>query len=253
MKNTKTKIILSAIIFSAVIGFVGTANAAGASLYVSPATLTKTAGDTFNVSVGFNASGNKVCAVEGTLVFNNLTCQSITMAGDVTPQSSPTCANPYFLIGVPSCTTADKVLLTVLVKAGSASTASIGLTSVDIIGEGVSVGSASVSASYTISAVPAPAPTPKPNPMPMPVPKTKIIQENGQPIQPQPTPQPTQQIETSTQVQPTAPENNLLADVATASPKQTTNILLIVLVIVAILGVVAYGIYRFEKSKKKQP
>ncbi|PJA01760.1 hypothetical protein COX74_01025 [bacterium (Candidatus Gribaldobacteria) CG_4_10_14_0_2_um_filter_41_16] len=253
MKNTKTKIILSAIIFSAVIGFVGTANAAGASLYISPATLTKTAGDTFNVSVGFNASGNKVCAVEGTLVFNNLTCQSITMAGDVTPQSSPTCANPYFLIGVPSCTTADKVLLTVLVKAGSASTASIGLTSVDIIGEGVSVGSASVSASYTISAVPAPAPTPKPNPMPMPVPKTKIIQENGQPIQPQPTPQPTQQIETSTQVQPTAPENNLLADVATASPKQTTNILLIVLVIVAILGVVAYGIYRFEKSKKKQP
>lgn len=253
MKNTKTKIILLAIIFSAVIGFVGTANAAGASLYISPATLTKTAGDTFNVSVGFNASGNKVCAVEGTLVFNNLTCQSITMAGDVTPQSSPTCANPYFLIGVPSCTTADKVLLTVLVKAGSASTASIGLTSVDIIGEGVSVGSASVSASYTISAVPAPAPTPKPNPMPMPVPKTKIIQENGQPIQPQPTPQPTQQIETSTQVQPTAPENNLLADVATASPKQTTNILLIVLVIVAILGVVAYGIYRFEKSKKKQP
>jgi len=140
MKNTKTKIILSAIIFLSVIGFVGTVDAAGASLYVSPATLTKTAGNSFSVSVGLNASGNKVCAVEGTIVFNNLSCQSITVASDVMAQSSPICSNPHFLIGIPNCTTSDKILLTVSVK-------------------GVSVGSASTSGNYTINAVPTPKST----------------------------------------------------------------------------------------------
>ncbi|MDP3956249.1 MAG: hypothetical protein Q8Q18_03335 [bacterium] len=159
MKHTKTKIILSAIVFLSVISIASTAYAAGASLYVSPASLTKTVGDTFGVSVGFNASGNKVCAVEGTLAFNNLSCQNITLAGDVTPQSSPTCSNPYFLIGVPSCTMADKVLFTVSVKTVDASAASISSTGVDIIGEGVSVGSASISGNYTINAVPKATPT----------------------------------------------------------------------------------------------
>ena len=154
MKNIITKIILSAIIFLSAMGFVGTANATGASLYVLPASLTKTAGDVFSTSVGFSASGNKVCAVEGTLIFNNLTCQSITVASDVMAQSSPTCSNPYFLIGIPNCTTSDKTLLTVLVKAGSAGTASVSATSIDIMGEGASVGSASTGGNYTINALP---------------------------------------------------------------------------------------------------
>ena len=179
MQNTKMKIILSAIIFLSVVGFVGIADAAGASLYVSPVSLTKTAGDNFSVSVGFNASGNKVCAVEGTLVLNNLTCQSITVADDVMAQSSPTCSNPHFLIGVPSCTTADKVLFAVLVKAGNAGTASISSTAVDIIGEGVSVGSASISGNYTINAVLAPQPVPAPAPTSV-VPKKSDIEAPAQ-------------------------------------------------------------------------
>jgi hypothetical protein len=161
MKNTKTKIILSVTILLSVVGFVGTVNAAGSSLYVSPASLTKTAGEVFSVSVGFNASGNKVCAVEGTIVFNNLTCQSITVASDVMAQSSPTCSNPHFLIGIPGCTTSDKVLLTLSVKAGAAGTASVNATGVDIIGEGASVGSTSIGGNYTINAVPIPTPTPE--------------------------------------------------------------------------------------------
>jgi len=153
MKNIKTKIILSVIVFLSAAIFINTVNAAVSSLYVSPASLTKNAGDTFSVSIGVNASGNKVCAVEGTLVFNNLFCQNITVAGDVISQSSPTCSNPHFLIGVPSCTTADKVLFTASVKGGSAGTASISFTGVDIIGEGVSIGSNSISGNYTINAV----------------------------------------------------------------------------------------------------
>jgi hypothetical protein len=242
MKNTKTKIILSTIIFLSVVGFVGILNAAGASLYVSPASITKTAGDTFSVSVGFNASGSKVCAAEGTLVFNNLSCQNITVAGDVTPQSSPTCSNPHFLIGVPSCTTADKVLFTVSVKAGSVGTASINLTGVDIIGEGVSVGSASISGNYTINAVPTLTPTLTPTPTPIPTPKP--TQQVTQPT--------AQQVETP--VQSTTPENNLPANVGAASVATTgskwTNFLWIVLII-AIILCVAYGIYYLIKRKKK--
>ncbi len=164
MKNTKTKIILSAIIFLSVISIVGTAIAAGASLYVSPASLTKIAGDTFNVSVGLNASGSKVFAVEGTLVFNNLSCQSITVADGLMAQSAPTCSNPHFLIGIPNGTIADKVLLTTSVRSRSVGVASINSTGVDIIGEGVSVGSASMSGNYTINAVPKPKTTPASKP-----------------------------------------------------------------------------------------
>jgi len=159
MKNIKTKIILSAIIFLSITGLSGTANAAEASLYVSPASIAKTAGNIFSASVGFTAANNKVCAVEGTLVFSNLTCQGITVADGVMAQSSPTCSNPHFLIGVPNCATSDKTLLTISVKAGNAGNASISVTGVDIIGEGSSVGSTSTKGNYTINAIPKPVTT----------------------------------------------------------------------------------------------
>ena len=156
----KTKLILSIIILLSIFGFAGTAKAIDSSVYVFPTSLTKTVGNVFNVSVGFNATGNKVCAVEGTLVFNNISCQSITVASDMMAQTSPTCSNPHFLIGVPSCSLSDKVLMTVSVKAKTVGTASISLTGVDILGEGVSVGSTATIGTYTINPVPAPAPAP---------------------------------------------------------------------------------------------
>lgn len=153
MKNIRTKIILLTIIFLSIISVTNIAYAKESSLYVSPTDLTKTTGDTFNVSVGFNASGNKVCAVEGTLNFDNLSCQSITVVNGVMTQSTPTCSNPYFLIGIPNCTTLDKVFLTISVRTGSSETASINFTEVDLIGEGLSVGSGSIAGNYTISSV----------------------------------------------------------------------------------------------------
>ena len=99
-------------------------------------------------------------------------------------QSSPTCSNPHFLIGVPGCTTVDKVLFTASVKAGSAGTASIGLTGVDIIGEGVSVGSASISGNYTINAVPKSTTAPAPTPAPTPTTENVTTTPEAQPAQP---------------------------------------------------------------------
>ncbi len=247
MKNNKTKIVLSAIICLSVVGFFGIADAAGPSLYILPASLIKTAGNIFNVSVGFNALGSRICAVEGTLVFNNLSCQSITVASDVMAQSSPTCLNPHFLIGIPNCATSDKVLLTASVKAGSAGTASINATGVDIIGEGASVGSASTSGNYTINAIlaanPAPAPTPKPILTPTPAQQTA-----------QPTEQTTEQGEAPVEqaIQETAQEPSVTgqqASLATASPARTITIIAIVLLIIAIIG---GGWYMLSKKKKSE-
>ncbi|MFA5072227.1 MAG: hypothetical protein WC511_07825 [Candidatus Pacearchaeota archaeon] len=153
MKNIKINIILGVIFLSAV-AFIGIANADSPSLYVSPSDLSKNAGSVFNASVGVNVQSNKVCVIEGTLVFNNLTCQNITLDSGVIAQVSPTCNNPYYLIGIPSCAVANKELLTVSVKAGVAGTASISHSGVDIIGEGVSIGSSSVGSNYTINSVP---------------------------------------------------------------------------------------------------
>ena len=241
-KNTKTKIILSAIIFLSVVSFVGIVNAAGASLYVSPASLTKTAGNTFSVSVGFNASGSKVCAVEGTLVFNNLSCQSITVASDVMAQSSPTCSNPHFLIGIPNCTTSDnKTLLTLSVKAGNVGTASISPTAVDIIGEGASIFTAFVGGNYTITA-PVVVQQPVAQPKEPSVVKTQPEETQETPKVETPTQQPTQ---VNNEEPSTAGQQ---ASLATASPARTITIVIIVLLAIAIIG---GGWYMLSKKKNK--
>jgi hypothetical protein len=179
MKNTKTKFILLTIAILSIVGITKIADAASSSLYVSPATLTKAVGNVFSTTVGVKAAGNKVCAAEGTLVFNNLTCQSISVASGLMAQSTPTCADPYFMVGIPSCTTLDKTLFTVSVKAGKAGAATLGSTSIDIIGEGLSLGSASASGKYTITAA-APVPTP--------VPVVKPTPKGGTTTVPEPTP-----------------------------------------------------------------
>lgn len=253
MKNTKTKIILSVIIFLSVIGFIGTANAAGVSLYISPASITKTAGDTFNVSVGFNASGGKVCAVEGTLVFNNLSCQSITVSGDIdiVKQSSPTCSNPHFLIGIQNCTTSDRVLLTASVKAGSAGTASVSATGVDIIGEGVSVGSASTSGNYTINAVPKLTPTPTtPTPTAKTTPKTEIS-----PI-PTLSPSPAESPTVVAQATPgqSKEQGYLLAAIGNVLSFGTGKTWLLIVVVILILAAIAcVAAYFIKKTRKPRP
>ena len=96
MQNNKIKVILLSLIVLFTVSFIGTVKAANTSLSVFPATLTKEAGSQFGVSVVANTSGTKICAVEGRLVLNNLSCVSITILDDVISQSSPTCANPYF-------------------------------------------------------------------------------------------------------------------------------------------------------------
>ena len=141
-----------------VLGFVGIAEAA--SLSISPATITKAAGDVFDASIMVNGSGSKVCVVEGILALSNLSCQSITVADGLMAQTAPTCTSPKFIIGIPGCATTEKTLFTASVKAGSAGVTSLSFTGVDIIGEGMSLGSASVGGTYTVVAAATPVVTP---------------------------------------------------------------------------------------------
>jgi hypothetical protein len=161
MMKTKNYFFLS--LLAAGLLLATSAQAGTAGLYVSPNTATKNVGDTMTITVGVAAADNEVYAVEGTLAFDNLTCQSITVAGGLTPQTSPSCASPSFLLGVPGGTKVSKTLLTVVVKATAAGTAKLTVTNVDIVGKGTSLSKAGASGSYTVnSTTQAPAATVEP-------------------------------------------------------------------------------------------
>jgi len=156
---SKIKILLFIGILIGGFGFYYLAEAAAPSLYVSPATLTKNVGEMFDISIGVNPNGNKVCVVEGKLILDKLSCRTVKMEEGLLAQSSPSCDDLYFLIGIPGCATNSKTLFTVTVKAGSAGNATANFTRVDIIGEGVSISSAFSGGSYTlISSISPPPP-----------------------------------------------------------------------------------------------
>lgn len=132
------------------VAFYNPAEAAGASVYVSPASVSKNVGDVFDISIGVNPAGEKVCAVEGNLNLDKLSCQNIVIGEGIMAQSSPSCGNLYFLFGIPSCSDESKTLFTITVKANNVGAATADFTGIDIIGEGVSVSSDSSGGSYNL-------------------------------------------------------------------------------------------------------
>jgi len=157
------------------------AMAEGSSLYVSPANGTKTVGANFTISAKVNTSGEKVCVVKGTLVFSNLSCRGITVADGIMAQSMPTCSNPHFLLGIPTCTTSNKSLFSVTVRGQSIGSASVNFTGAGVIGAGVLISSNSTGGAYTIKAAESPTPSPMPqaSPTPVPTPNNEISQPGG--------------------------------------------------------------------------
>ena len=175
MKNIKMKIVLLTTVFLlSVAGFAGTADAASTFLYVSPTNVSKTAGSVFNATVGLNNAGDKVDTIEGTLVFNNLSCQGITPvdADNLTWATWPTCSNPKFIVGFHGGTMSDKTLMTISVKTANTNPSSINFKGIDIIGEGVSVSNAAVAGNYNVAPVVKPAPVVVPAPVVKTTPKT---------------------------------------------------------------------------------
>lgn len=155
MKKNITKILFPSLIVLAFIGFSHVTNASTVpSVYVTPTGITKNVHEVFSVSVNVSASDSKVYAVEGTINFKNLNCESITVADGLMPQTTPTCAKPYFLIGIPSGTVKDTVLATITLKGNAVGEATVSIANVDIIGEGKSVSTNSTIGSYIIKTGP---------------------------------------------------------------------------------------------------
>src|ERR1035437_7197829 len=82
--------------------------AASSVLSVLPLLGSSTVGTSFNISVQINSAGNNVCVVKGTINFDKLTCQSITLANGLIAQTAPTCSVPNFTIGIPKCASISK-------------------------------------------------------------------------------------------------------------------------------------------------
>lgn len=150
--NISKKSVLLPAVFS-ILSLAVAAQASAAGLYVSPASATKNVGDTITATVGVSAGGDTVYAVEGTINFDGLSCQSITVTDGVQVQSAPSCASPKFLLGLASGVTASKSLVTIVAKAAAAGSAKISVTGVDVIGAGSSLSTAGASGSYTIGSV----------------------------------------------------------------------------------------------------
>lgn len=153
MKRYKNKILILGFMGILIVCFGAwrTVEAADSSIYVSPAQASKEIGDTFDISVKINPNEQKVCVVEGKMSLTKLSCQKVTMGSGISAQTSPSCDDLSFLLGIQGCTTSKKkTLFTVRVKAKSAGSATVEFTGVDIIGEGVSISSVSSGGSYTI-------------------------------------------------------------------------------------------------------
>jgi len=234
MKNTNIKILFLSFVLLSIFSFALTAQAAGDSLYISPATSTVNAGGNITVSVIAGTSGDKICAVQGTIIFNNIACQNITVTNGLLVQTSPTCSSPNFVLAIPKCTTTDSTLFTVSSKAGSVGTASISFSGVKLAGVGVVVGTTSFGGNYTINALPVVTPTPTP--------KTS-----------EKTTTKTEQVTTTPKT--TATTNNLQASLAGATGKSLflawiwSNIIWIIVLILA--TAVAYVFGRISCKKRK--
>ena len=237
MKNYKIKIVLSIFTILLCGGFTGIAKAASPVLSVSPSNLTKNVGDSFDILAEINPSANKICAVEGTIVINNLTFKNITIAGDVTPQSAPTLSNYHFLIGIPGCTVSDRTLFTMSVKAENVGSSSVSFRDVDLIGAGTSAGSTSIGGNYTIQNIVVSNTI---------VPKTKIVAKIAPTSATTTITKPVvQQDNTITQTTPVSQS----AAAINAVPAESNNISMWVWIIIGliILGFVIYYIYKKRK------
>ncbi|MBU2539885.1 hypothetical protein KJ786_01890 [Patescibacteria group bacterium] len=219
-----------------IVGIFGTSQivfADSSMLSVSPASLNSTVGKAFNVSVRIDPTGNKVCVIKGTLILNNLSCQAITVASGLYAITTPTCASPSFILGIPKCTTTAQSIISVSVKGVKAGQSNLSFTGVKVIGT-EDVAFVSQGGAYNIAVASAQTTTPN------------VIQQT--PTQEETT-TPTQE-ET---FQEATPENNILPNTQTATLVATSsrwiNVFWVLLSLV-IVACAVYAIYRLKGKKK---
>ncbi len=148
----------------------GIANASNSLIYVSPNNLDKQVGENFVLAVMVDTAGSKVCAVEGELRLDKLSCQNIVLGEGLAVQKMPSCSDLSFLIGIKKCATENKTLFTIAVRADQAGTATASFADVDVMGEGFSLSKTSVNGNYNLTAAAPITPVKKATPVPVVVP-----------------------------------------------------------------------------------
>jgi len=182
--------------------------------------------------VQLTPSTDKVCVVAGTLNFNNLICQNITLADGVMAQTTPTCDSPNFALGIPKCTTDVKSLFSIKTKGNNVGQGTVSITGLKTIGA-TDIASTSQNGSYNIVAV-------------KPAESTNETSANTKPTTL--TPGQVKQLENA--VQENAPEN-IPATAGAASLLTLIHAKYFwPLLIIFILVCVGYSIYYFINKKK---
>ncbi|MCX6718613.1 MAG: hypothetical protein NTY81_03395 [Candidatus Staskawiczbacteria bacterium] len=242
------KIILLALIIAGTLSLsVGQIVLADAStLSVSPASANNSVGAEFDVLVQLNPANNKVCVVKGTIDLTNLSCQSITLASGVMAQTTPTCASPNFVLGIPKCSAVEQNLFSVSVQGIQAGPATLSIEGAKVIGAGADVASTLQNGTYNITAV-----------IPTPVLAPIVAPKTPKPVQPvaQQELQPAQESQTFIE-QTTTPENSENNVPTTAGTAGLSSIVKSVyfwpILIILIIVLAGYGIYYFLERKKEK-
>lgn len=233
----KKIIILSLLAIVGVLGAGQMVSAVSPVLSASPATANSVVGTPFNVSVQVNPENNKVCAVRGTIAFNGLDCQNITVASGVMAVTTPTCANPTFLVGITKCTTSVQNLFSVSVKGTKVGTSTLSFTAVRIMGAGDGVSSVWQGGAYSITAVSKPVPEATQSAT------TAVVKS---------TPTTTVATEVTAPVDQTNLNNVIPAGVGAAALSEAGTKWYNYFLIALIIAVIVYGIYfTITKRKKK--
>src|SRR3989338_8604030 len=265
LKNRK---ILVSVVYVSFITAANFAVAASPSVFISPANLEKEIGQSFDLSTRVDGAGQKVCVVEGKISLNNLSCQSIAVSDGLSVQTSPTCANPAFLLGIQGCNSAVKNLFTITVKAANSGGASAIFSDLDIVGEGVSISNISTGGNYTITAPVAPTiviptlviptlVTPPQSQLPVAESQPQTTQENpGEQVIPQAEEEQTSNLVVPVVFETGTDSTGLLASVANILSFGTGKAWLLVISVAIILiifaSVVIYFVKKFRKEKIQQ-
>ncbi|MFH0846319.1 MAG: hypothetical protein V1851_02910 [Patescibacteria group bacterium] len=124
--------------------------ASGPIVSVFPTGLDKGVGSTFVAKIQLDSNGSNVCAVEGKIKLDKLSCENIILGKGLMAQKFPTCDDLSFLIGIPKCKIDGKDLFSVFVKATESGLAEISLTDLELIGVGVPLSFDSFSGFYNL-------------------------------------------------------------------------------------------------------
>lgn len=144
-------ILFSLLVIVGMLGMSQLVYADSAVLSFTPAALNGSVGTSFNISVKLNPSDNRVCVAEGKINFGDLFCQNIALASGIVAQTTPTCASPSFVVGIPKCATTAENIISMSVKGTKAGKAILSLSGTKVIGAGMDITSTVEAGAYNIT------------------------------------------------------------------------------------------------------